>query len=418
MGAFSAVVYLRLRTQVSSGRLPFSFILRPGARCPQLLATPSLMDPFALFATPPGPPGAPAPPPATIRPFKATDLKVVRYIVGSGIMEPSSRANQAALLRPFPLVLLALLIQLMITRLGRGWPDSVQLCLGGNAAQYLAEWHAGDWAKGVVQWVSILPSFVGPPIALLALFELRHRNLFEEEMTRAIGAADMRDIEGYYETEKLADADGKVASRKGSKVVAEGGRQGFWVLEYDGRILGALGLDGRNAGKELDSISDLPPHSREVGAPNSTSSALSTSSTLRNRATVPSSTPPALSTRSTVQLRRFATSLSFRAAGIESELLAHATSFAFSPSSSPTPAAERLTIAVRPTVERGLVVELRAAGFKDVPVGSALEIEVDGWKNGKETWYSKVLGVCWPLDLGWRTLVLERKEWEALREQK
>lgn len=58
----------------------------------------SALDPFTVLKAEP----KPAPPPATIRPFAAeTDLKVARYMIGSGIMEPSSLANLHTLWTPF-----------------------------------------------------------------------------------------------------------------------------------------------------------------------------------------------------------------------------------------------------------------------------------------------------------------------------
>lgn len=56
-----------------------------------LLTLLSLPDPFEVLRSDydPNAPSKPAPPPASIRPFvAATDLKIVRYLVGASVMEP------------------------------------------------------------------------------------------------------------------------------------------------------------------------------------------------------------------------------------------------------------------------------------------------------------------------------------------
>ena len=60
----------------------------------------SALDPLTVLKS--NKPPAPPPPPAAIRPFSASnDLKVARYMVGAGIMEPSSLANLNSLWTPF-----------------------------------------------------------------------------------------------------------------------------------------------------------------------------------------------------------------------------------------------------------------------------------------------------------------------------
>ncbi|KAL8281057.1 hypothetical protein RQP46_006415 [Phenoliferia psychrophenolica] len=389
----------------------------------------SALDPFTLLKdkTPP----KPAPPPAAIRPFSASkDLKVARYLIGAGIMEPSSLANLNTLWTPFFLFVWAAFTHILVVRFGRGWPTSLHLLIAGEGFQ--AAWESLPFLQGVTQWLTIIPLLVTPPIVLLAAFELRHRNRFEDEMSRAIGEEDMRDIPAYYATDNLVLEAGEKPL-----VAEEGGRKGFWVFEFDGRMIGAMALDGRRPAKTLDSIVDLPSpvesDNKEDGAAAVPEEAATTSTAtdspypLRNRKSKASATETEVTSKAfepssytgTVQLRRFATSPSFRPAKIEDDLLQLAAAFAFAPTSTTTtlPPAKRITIALRPTVEKPLLARLKANGFKPLPSGDVDELNPDGWKDGKAAAggvlgsISSLLDKVWPLDLSWKTYALDRDAW-------
>lgn len=308
---------------------------------------------------------------------------------------------------------------------------------------------------------------VTPPIVLLAIFELRHRNLyvgtlslltlgglfasltlerclsrrFEDEMTRTIGEEDMREIEGYYKVDQIAHPE------------KDGDRSGFWVLEYDGRIIGAAGLDGRKPGQHLDSVVDLIANKKQEDEATSnkddspatatSTAASSTTRTLRSRnklsanteadETTPSLslTPPTPSSGTsstsvpfttsplplgTLHLRRFATSMSFRSADIEDDLLTHISSFAFSSSTT-----QQIVIAVRPAVQKSLVKRLKKNGWELTSKGGELEVPIVGKGDGKNVenvgTFEKVARVVWPLNLESRTFVLTRKAWEKMQKK-
>ncbi|KAI5480749.1 acyl-CoA N-acyltransferase domain protein [Pseudohyphozyma bogoriensis] len=387
----------------------------------------SALDPWTVLKD-----DKPPPPPASIRPFNSeTDLKVARYLVGASIMEPSSIANLRTLWTSFFLLVWAMTTHYTIVTYGGGWPRNVhELWKSPNLDGVYAALSV-PWYDSFLSWLMVAPIICGPPVVLLAMFEMRHRGMFESEMSRAIGEEDMTAVEWYYGVKAL----------KGEEKDTEGGRKGFWVLEYDNRIIGAIGLDGRKPGQQLTSITDLIPTEEErlkakregkkddAETKDETNEGTTTATTespypLRNRKaknepTVP--VPgPTTTDPSTLFIRRFATSAGFRAAMIEDDLLNTATEFAFSPKAATArPAADKVVITLRPTVQRGAVKKLVQHGFKPVKRGSKDYVEMDEWRKGvKKTWFSpvaKVLTAVWPLSLEWTTYVLEKKTWEARR---
>ena len=355
------------------------------------------------------------PPGAGIRPFvEASDKKVARFLVGSNVMEPSTRANQAALFCVPVIIVWIFATSLAVEFFAGGWPRAFYELFNGRGSSL------DEWIIAITQLLKLSPTLAAPPLILLALFELRHRNLFEEEMTRVIGEEDMRDIPGYYQ--------GKTEARSG-----------FWVLEFDGRIIGALGIDGRKPGEGLNStvnmeqkIETVPQGSVEPAVAVKQDSPYP----LRNRnkaaaASAVTPTAPLPSTYSlsgTLQIRRFATSLSFRPAGIENDLLEFAANFAFAPStpSQPLPPVNKLVIAVRPSVESDFVYRLARNGYKSAAVGNVTpQIKMDDWKAVKAAGSSalvartsQLMELFWPLDLQWVTFVLLRSDWEKMQLKK
>ena len=328
----------------------------------------------------------------------------------------SSLANQAALFKPTILLLAAGLTHLIVTYLGRGWPDDLRNLFVKTAGASDSD---GSLMVKVTQWLSITPLIIVAPIVFLAIFEMRHRNVFEDEMSRAIGEEDMREIESYYSVEK------------------KDGKSGFWVLEYDGRIIGVMGLDGRKPGQQLDSVVDMPKSDSTdvktvedapsvVDTDGGSTSAISASPyPLRSRAkkgsttatTAPSTTSslvdatasryPSLSLPAGIlHLRRFATSLSFRPADIEDDLLSFACDYAFSGSSG-SPSNQQIVIACRPAVEKGLAKRLRKNGW--VMLGKGDQAELSSEREKKQ---GGLVEMLWPLDLSPRTFSITREQWE------
>ncbi|GAA5872206.1 hypothetical protein JCM3774_002294 [Rhodotorula dairenensis] len=425
---------------------------------PDILHRP-IADPLDAFtgrqlpasATAVEPLDGPPPPPAVIRPFDPkTDLKLVRYLVGAVVMEPSSLANQAALFKPISLLAYLAIVHFLITRYTSGYPIFVHNRLWPDDPKVVAVGTAP--LSPVWEVITLLPVIVAPVIAILAVFEWRHRNLFEAEMRRAIGEEDMRNIQNYYGVENQGGAHevGK-AAKKGDTPRQ---RHGFWVLEFDNRMLGAVGLDGRKPGQPLDSVVDQIDGSAtdkkdaqsssdsSLGPETATTSATEASATdvsLRSRtgdkksaAPSVSVTPPTPASGSepkpftldsastlpdgTLHLRRFGTSLSFRPAGIEDDLLQHVAKVAFSTSTSPDEPepAQQIVFAIRPTVQTSLRRTLERNGWELVPRGSELEISPNpaAIRTNKS-----VVDPIWPLNLSERTMVLKRAKWERLQRE-
>ncbi|GAA5833302.1 hypothetical protein JCM9279_001488 [Rhodotorula babjevae] len=432
------------------------------------------MDPFEALAS--SDPDAPAPPPARIRPFNPDkDLKLTRYLVGAAVMEPSSQANQVALFKPASLLVWAGLTHLLITRVANGYPAVLHNHLYPHIPKAVND--KAPIVQTLTDSLILIPLVLAPAIMLLAVFEWRHRNLFEMKMRRAIGDEDMRDVEAYYD---VRSEPATTASEEGEKKPVtrarvkqqrqeqqdEGGkegpgaasqpaqRQGFWVLEYDNRLIGAVGLDGYKPGRPLDSVVDLliaAAREKKLGAgaaseaaagekddTATTTATASTSpeSTLRPRGanapsvsvtppTPVSGAPPSPFTldpsaslpQGTLHIRRFATSMSFRTAGIEDDLLAFVADYAFAPApdavakdGEPLAApAQQLVVAVLPDVQSSLRKALARNGFELVPRGSELDLAQSGATSGEKSWAAKL----WPVSLEQRTMVLRRATWEA-----
>ncbi|BGP25014.1 acyl-CoA N-acyltransferase domain protein [Rhodotorula toruloides] len=397
-----------------------------------------------------------APPPAAIRPFNIqTDLKLVRYLVGASVMEPSSLANQAALFTPYSILACLALSHFLITRYTSGYPALVHNYIYPNAPKALNL--GSTYGQTIADFLLIIPLLIAPPIAILAVFEWRHRNLFEMEMRRTIGEEDLRDIEAYYNVESEKAAVGGVPKKpaKGESTSRPEERKGFWVLEYDNRLIGAVGLDGRKPGQPLDSVVDQIIASAEAskkakksgatlsadaaGASGETSAtADSGASNLRSRTkqstpsvsvtppTPSSGTSPASFTldpsaslpEGTLHLRRFATSMSFRSAGIEDELLDFVAKYAFASTDSPIEPAKQIVVTLRPTVQKSMRKVLERHGFEFVPKGSELEVPIVGGPRAAiaKKHVKTIAERLWPLDLGARTMVLKRSTWDKTQQ--
>ncbi|GAA5931775.1 hypothetical protein JCM1841_006736 [Sporobolomyces salmonicolor] len=425
------------------------------------------MDPFEAFAPVQVDPSKPAPPPAKIRPYDAnTDLKLVRYLVGAGVMEPSSLANRIALFKPVSLIICLALAHILTTTLTSGYPALIHNYFYSTPKPVNPD---APLIQTIADLFMLLPLFLGPPIIVLAVFELRHRALFEAEMRRAIGEEDLRSVETYYgaikEGENSDDTKSKAKKDEAATVTGQQPeqRKGFWVLEYDNRLIGAIGLDGRKPGQPLESIIDQIGASNEKDKKdeNETAASIESSSTtatapfdsLRSRSTLKSLTPatsssmaPSLSVtpptpssgvipypfplnasplpEGTLHLRRFATSLSFRSADIEDDLLDFAAREAFEPLAAPdAPSpAKQLVLALRPTVQKDLRKRLENHGWILVPRGSELEVPLVGHAAGTvavpKSFGEMALEAIWPLSLEVRTMVLKRSTWEDKRKDK
>lgn len=334
-------------------------------------------------------------------------------------MSSSSLANQEALYKPVVLLVWAAMTWVAVVYFGRGWPTSLLRALHITSQNEVVPGGSRTLLQHATEYLSVLPMLVAPPIVLLALFEFRHRYMFEDEMARAIAEEDLRDIDGYYGNGDDASAN---ANQKENP-------RGFWVLEYDGRIIGAMGLDGRKPGAQLDSLADK---TKVEGAPaNGKSHDSSASST----AVADTSTERALRSRSkaaqqtaaagvpadesalpakVLHLRRFATSYTFRPSDIEDDMLDYVSAHAFASSD-----ADSLVITLRPTIERGLASRLAKNGWKELTKGDEREAvsarmraqEVRRSETGPG--WKRIVGAIWPVSLEPKTYAIDRIAWES-----
>jgi hypothetical protein len=244
--------------------------------------------------------------------------------------------------------------------------------------------------------------------------------MFEAEMSRAIAEEDMRDIDGYYGQ----TVDSSSVERRSDLP------RGFWVLEYDARIIGAMGLDSRKPGAELDSLVDKSKATvtnasgGEAQASSTAIAAESSSTALRTRSKAPqtnkgNSAVDATKERAalpdgTLHLRRFATSYTFRPSDIEDDLLDFVAAHAFA-----SQEVKDLVITLRPSIEKGLARRLAKNGWTLLEKGdrreaaSARKREHESQRLRDGSGWKRAVDALWPIELEVRTYVIDRSTWES-----
>ncbi|WVO13783.1 hypothetical protein L204_101405 [Cryptococcus depauperatus] len=139
----------------------------------------------------------------------ASDEKMLKMIVGQGIMEGLARANNKTILHPavFAITLI----------LGSAFDYYFNLYPSSNPLSYISP-------------------LIGPCIALLPIMgviEYLNRPAFTALLRRTIGAIDMVKPDVYYRQ----------------------GRSGIWVFQHKRELIGAVCLDGTdNAGQKLETV--------------------------------------------------------------------------------------------------------------------------------------------------------------------
>ncbi|KIR78484.1 hypothetical protein I305_02854 [Cryptococcus gattii E566] len=145
-----------------------------------------------------------------VRTFDSSkDERMVKMIVGQGVMEGLARANNKIFTNPLAL--------LFIFLVGMGINHISSFSVTSNPLSYISP-------------------LIGPCLALLPLMgivEYIHRPQFTARMRKIIGAVDMIKPSAYY-------AEGK---------------SGIWVFQHKGEVVGVVCLDAtKDAGKELGSV--------------------------------------------------------------------------------------------------------------------------------------------------------------------
>jgi len=118
----------------------------------------------------------PAPP--HIRPLKAEDLKIVRFMLGVSVMGPLTTANSRAYRHPLTFVAWVALAAVMIEYM-HWWPS-----ITGPA---------GKW--GVL---APIPAFAAWAVPIMFFFDWLHRPTFEKAVQKVLTAPDMQDPFSHY----------------------------------------------------------------------------------------------------------------------------------------------------------------------------------------------------------------------------
>ncbi|THH16743.1 hypothetical protein EW146_g3947 [Bondarzewia mesenterica] len=148
-------------------------------------------------------------PRARIRPYQAEDEKQVRFMVGQAQMEPLAFANNRAYFHPVTL--------------------AIWIAVSSIFAQYMKWWP--DPSQGFLGYLLVLPAFFAPAVPIMFFIDWRNRPDIEERAEKVLRRPDLYDISAYYSRSPAS---------------------GFWILEYNGKLIGLIALDA-----SLDASSDL-----------------------------------------------------------------------------------------------------------------------------------------------------------------
>ncbi|KAI6162218.1 hypothetical protein EDD17DRAFT_1729142 [Pisolithus thermaeus] len=157
-----------------------------------------------------------AAPNAQIRPYKLKDEKVVKFAIGKALMEGLTIANRRAVFHPFTLTMWVALSCIMI--------------------QYFSWWPNPE--HGFLRFFSAVPAFACWAVPILAWIDWINRPYFEDATSDALHNLDVANIEEYY---------------------ALSPSSGFFVLEYDGSIIGLVAID---ASKNSQSNQSFKEHNK------------------------------------------------------------------------------------------------------------------------------------------------------------
>ncbi|KEI40716.1 uncharacterized protein L969DRAFT_85937 [Mixia osmundae IAM 14324] len=324
------------------------------------------------------------PPEGAIRPFKPEDRPFVRYLVGASRLELAAFANSLAFTRPASLAFL-LIASTSFIYIFKWVPNfHVSDILSGATRT----WTFTETAFAIMEALYFLPGLAAVIALMIGTFELRHKMHFDIIMRRVMGEEDVRDIEGFYNV-----VNGKLAQDSPS---------GFWVLEFDERIIGCMSLDGERAGELLDSFEDkgASPNGKSNGVKAIKSSP---ASGLRSRKRTQRGVSNAGKTR---EIRHLTTSLTFREIDVDADMIEFALKYAFAPPSGPP--ADRVVISVYNQLEASRAKTLVGLGFTregpDARVKSLIQ-------TGRWAKLERVMETFWPLDLRASLYEITREQW-------
>ncbi|KAH9944427.1 uncharacterized protein BXZ73DRAFT_96916 [Epithele typhae] len=149
-----------------------------------------------------------AEPSATIRPVASDDQKKIRFLVGKMGMEPIAVANQKMYFNPLVVAL---------------W-----VALSSVWVQWQNWWPRPE--LGLFGYLTPVPAFGALSIVFMFAIDWLNRWGFEDRSSHVLRSPDLVDIPAYYSRSPAS---------------------GFWVLEYNSRLVGFIALDA-----SLDAASD------------------------------------------------------------------------------------------------------------------------------------------------------------------
>ncbi|KAI6047610.1 hypothetical protein EDC04DRAFT_3101015 [Pisolithus marmoratus] len=163
-----------------------------------------------------------AAPDAQIRPYELKDEKVVKFAIGKALMEELTVANRRAVFHPFTLSIWVALSCIMIEYLG-WWPNP---------------------EHGLWRFFSPMPAFACWAAPILALIDWFNRPYFENTVSDVLHRLDVANIEEYY---------------------ARSPSSGFFVLEYDGSVIGLIAIDASEDSQSNQSFKENKVKGQKMG---------------------------------------------------------------------------------------------------------------------------------------------------------
>ncbi|KAK8849612.1 hypothetical protein IAR55_004947 [Kwoniella newhampshirensis] len=154
-----------------------------------------------------------------VRPFDASkDEKILKMLVGQGIMEGLARANNRFLTHPIVLISILTL---------------------GLAIDHLLSFSPPTLSNPL----SFLPLLIGPCLVLLptlGIVEYLHRPTFTSLMRKTIGSVDLISPSVYYPTTTTSSSPSSSS--------------GAWVFSHNEEIVGIVCVDCERGGEKLDTV--------------------------------------------------------------------------------------------------------------------------------------------------------------------
>ncbi|KAJ9093185.1 hypothetical protein QFC21_006502 [Naganishia friedmannii] len=149
-----------------------------------------------------------APPrlPTGIRPYEERDLKTVRMMIGTSVMEGLARANKQTYFHPFILTFYIVL-------------------------SLVLDYYSGWMPRDDIWWspIALLTGFGAAALPLLGIVEFINRDYFETLLRLRVGAKDLLSIPEYYGDD-------------------------LSVLEFRGEVIGLIAVDYQRPGENLESV--------------------------------------------------------------------------------------------------------------------------------------------------------------------